>query len=75
MPESENLFIGPQKAPEIKPELKEGTRIIIQNKQHSYNGMRGEIIDRSHRFYRIKFENGNITWMPEHWVEPDKPKI
>jgi hypothetical protein len=71
MPDIENIFLEKPDIPVIRPELKEGTRVIIINKQHPFHKLSGKIIQRDHRHYRVQFPN-TIMWCPEHWIEPDK---
>ena len=54
---------------EILPELKNGTIIYINNKEHKLNLEIGKIIARDHRHYQVEIGN-KVIWMPEHWVEP-----
>jgi len=75
-PDIENLFCGGKpEIPVIKPEFKEGTRIILINPQHPYHNIKGWVLDRDHRYYRVKLDNTDIIWCPEHWIEPDKSII
>ena len=58
------------------PEMRVGTLVVICNKEHPFFLEQGEIVDRDHRFYRVKFKslnkniNGTCLWLPDHWVDP-----
>jgi Zn-finger nucleic acid-binding protein len=66
----------PSKIYEILPELREGTIVYINNKQHHLFLEKGIVSQRNHRYYRIqlissdKKLNGKQMWFPEHWIEP-----
>ncbi len=72
----ESIFPDQQKVPFIRPEMREGTQIIISNKEHPLYFEQGVVVERDHRYYRIKFVSQNkhindlCLWIPEHWVEP-----
>ena len=70
-------FIGDnEKIPVTKPEMREGTQVYLNNKEHPFNLEQGEVIARDHRQYRVRFVsqnptiNGKCLWLPEHWVDP-----
>jgi len=64
------------KVPLSIPELRIGTYVYINNKEHPMNLEQGEIIERDHKHYRVKLIstdprlNGRCMWFPDHWVEP-----
>ena len=69
--------IGPfEKVPLCKPEMREGTHVFINNKEHKLHLEQGVVVARDHRRYRIKFISKNkainesCLWVPEHWVDP-----
>lgn len=71
--ESAGQFQWPE---QILPELREGTQVYLNNREHQFNLEQGVIIDRTHRHYRVKFSSmddriaDKCLWLPEHWVEP-----
>jgi hypothetical protein len=73
----ENLNIDDyERIPVIRPEIKEGTLVYLDNKNHPCYNNKAVIIARDHRHYRIKFLEGSLKdkmlWCPEHWIEPAK---
>lgn len=57
------------------PPLEVGANVYIANKQHRLHLEFGVIEQRDHKYYRIKLIstdkelNGNLVWLPEHWVK------
>jgi len=72
----ESIKLEPDKIPVIHPELKIGTQVFINNKEHPLFLEQGEVTQKDHRHYRIKIisQNSNLNnkciWVPEHWVDP-----
>ena len=72
----DNESIMPEKVPLNIPELREGTFVFINNKEHPLFLEQGVIVERDHVQYRVKLvsKNTNINdtciWFPEHWIEP-----
>ena len=71
------FYVGVNKHPEVKfgyqilPELKVGTEIYINNKEHKFNLEQGKVIGKDHRHYKVELIHlGKVIWVPEHWVEP-----
>ena len=56
--------------PDLIPELEIVSRVYVINKEHPKYLDSGIITNKSHIHYRIKFLDGMIIWMPEHWVRP-----
>jgi hypothetical protein len=58
------------------PELKLGTLVYINNKEHEFFLELGEVIEKDHEYYRVKFRSldkrieRKCLWVPSHWVEP-----
>lgn len=62
--------INPSKIETSIPELPYHTKVIINNRDHVSFMEVGEIINKSHKFYRVRLHSsGTILWVPEHWVE------
>ena len=65
-----------EKVPLNIPEMKIGTKVYINNRQHPLNLEQGIIVKRGHCQYRVKLVSqdpkitGKCLWFPEHWVEP-----
>jgi hypothetical protein len=51
------------------PELVEGTPVFVVNKEHEKHLEPGYVAAREHAHYRIRFNDGNMIWMPQHWIE------
>lgn len=62
--------------PVNRPELREGTLVYINNKEHPLFMEQGMIVSRDHVHYRIKIVstnsaiNNTCLWIPEHWIDP-----
>src|ERR1700674_3531558 len=64
----ETIILGIQPPKESLPPLVEETWIFIINREHTRYLEPGVVIRRSHAHYRVKFNDGTIIWMPEHWI-------
>lgn len=54
------------------PPLSVGTQVLmITNIKHPLAGNNCEIVDKNHRRYRVKFDDGTLLWIPDHWVKRD----
>ena len=68
------IKIGYKDQMEEIPPLIEGTNILVANKEHELFLESGLIVQRSHKFYRVKFYSfdklidDKIIWLPAHWV-------
>ena len=51
------------------PELEEGTLVFVINKEHQKHLEPGKVVARSHKHYRIEFNDKSKIWMPQHWIE------
>ena len=72
----ENLNLEYERVPVIRPEMKEGTLVYLDNRNHPCHSNKAIVVSRDHRNYRIKFTEGSLKykmlWCPEHWIEPTK---
>ena len=55
---------------EIPPALV-GNEVLIINKDHPRFGSLAVVVDKNHKRYRVKFDDGVILWLPAHWVSND----
>ena len=53
------------------PPIKEGAKVIINNIEHGLFLEFGTVVQRSHKFYRVQFDNldGIKIWVNAHWVD------
>src|ERR1700688_1992590 len=51
------------------PPIIEYTKVYITNREHPKYLEPGVIAARAHVRYRIRFNDGYMLWMPEHWVK------
>ena len=42
--------------------------VFINYKEHVFYLRVGCIIDKDHVFYKIRFDDGIVTWIPHHWT-------
>lgn len=54
------------------PPLSIGTEaLMITNIKHPLAGNSCKIVDKNHRRYRVRFDDGTLLWIPDHWVKHD----
>jgi len=69
-------FGAPEKIHVNIPELRIGTLVYINNKEHPLHLEQGKIIDKDHLHYKVKIVSllkdidNKVLWFPQHWIDP-----
>jgi hypothetical protein len=73
----DNESFGPsEKVPTDIPELRTGTQVYVNNKEHKLYLEQGIITEKTHKYYRLKMVstnkdiNNTFIWFPDHWIDP-----
>jgi hypothetical protein len=63
--------IRPVPIPVEIPPVPIGQSVALTNKDHPRFGSSAVVVDKNHKRYRVKFDDGVILWLPDHWVSRD----